>query len=94
MKRSFAFSQTQSFQFYGVYSQEAHQADSDSIPNLDRSSFTGDSESKDSHTEPKEWFYDDDVMHDVVDPFEDRGDSDFDFGKLFTVFFFHHRLMA
>lgn len=54
--------------------------DSDSIPGLDRSSFTGDSESKDSHPEhPKEWFYDDDVMHDVVDPFEDRGDSDFDY---------------
>lgn len=51
----------------------------DSIPGLDRSSFTGDSESKDSHPEPKEWFYDDDVMHDVVDPFEDRGDSDFDY---------------
>lgn len=54
--------------------------DADSIPGLDRSSFTGDSESKDSsHPEPKEWFYDDDVMHDVVDPFEDRGDSDFDY---------------
>lgn len=53
--------------------------DTDSIPGLDRASFTGDSESKDSHTEPKEWFYDDDVMHDVVDPFEDRGDSDFDY---------------
>ena len=55
--------------------------DSDSIPGLDRSSFgTGDSESKDSHPEPKEWFYDDEVnMHDVVDPFEDRGDSDFDY---------------
>lgn len=54
--------------------------DSDSIPGLDRASFTGDSESKDSHPEhPKEWFYDDDVMHDVVDPFEDRGDSDFDY---------------
>lgn len=43
-------------------------------------SFKGDSESKDSsHPEPKEWFYDDEVMHDVVDPFEDRGDSDFDY---------------
>lgn len=56
--------------------------DSDSIPGLDRSSFgTGDSESKDSHPEPKEWsFYNDDVdMHDVVDAFEDRADSDFDY---------------
>lgn len=55
--------------------------DTDSIPvGLDRSTFTGDSESKDSHhTEPKEWFYDEDVMHDVVDSFEDRGDSDFDY---------------
>lgn len=56
--------------------------DSDSIPGLDRSSFgTGDSESKDSHPEPKsDWFYDDDAnLHDVMDPFEDRGDSDFDY---------------
>lgn len=55
--------------------------DTESIPGLDRSSFgTGDSESKDSHPEPKEWFYNDDVdMHDVVDAFEDRGDSDFDY---------------
>lgn len=73
-------------QFYGVYSQDTHPQDTDSIPNLDRASFTGDSESKDSHPEPKEWFYDDDVMHDVGDPFEDRGDSDFDFGR-FTLRF-------
>lgn len=55
--------------------------DTDSIPGLDRSSFgTGDSESKDSHPEPKEWFFNDDVdMHDVVDAFEDRADSDFDY---------------
>lgn len=55
--------------------------DTESIPGLDRSSFgTGDSESKDSHPEPKEWFYTDDMeMHDVVDAFEDRGDSDFDY---------------
>lgn len=56
--------------------------DSDSIPGLDRSSFgTGDSESKDSHPEhPKEWFYDDEAnIHDVIDQFEDRGDSDFDY---------------
>lgn len=55
--------------------------DPDSIPGLDRSSFgTGDSESKDSHPEPKEWFYDDEVnMHEVVEGFEERGDSDFDY---------------
>lgn len=55
--------------------------DTDSMPGLDRSSFgTGDSESKDSHTETKEWFYDEDAnIHDVMDPFEDRGDSDFDY---------------
>lgn len=73
-------------QFYGVYAQDQHHPhpDTDSIPNLDRASFTGE-ESKDSHAEPKEWFYDDDVMHDVGDPFEDRGDSDFDFGKCARV---------
>lgn len=55
--------------------------DTDSIPGLDRSSFgTVDSESKDSHTDAKEWFYDDESnLHDMMDPFEDRGDSDFDY---------------
>lgn len=65
------------------------ESDSDSIPGIDRATFSVggsvgvgvgvDSESKDSHTESKEWFYDDDVMHDVGDPFEERGDSDFDY---------------